>query len=102
MVYHLLGWNAPALSGRICVGVIHSDEIAAREFVPFVLPSGSATGLVFPLLEVCGLVGAALFHRCLASRMFISLAMVGNELSRGFASHMGWCPPLPLAFGGKG
>jgi hypothetical protein len=49
-----------------------------------------------------GLVGAALFHQCLASRMFISLAVVGSELSRGFASHMGWCPPLPPAFGGKG
>jgi hypothetical protein len=54
----------------------------------------------FPLLEVCGLVGAALFHRCLASRMFISLVVVGSELGRGFASHLGWCPPLPPAFGG--
>jgi hypothetical protein len=35
-------------------------------------------------------VGAALFHRCLASRMFISLAVVESELSRGSASHMGW------------
>jgi hypothetical protein len=34
--------------------------------------------------------------------MFISLAVVRSELSRGFASHMGWCLPLPLAFGGKG
>jgi hypothetical protein len=34
--------------------------------------------------------------------MFISLAVVGSELSRGFAFHMGWCPPLPPAFGGKG
>jgi hypothetical protein len=34
--------------------------------------------------------------------MFISLAVVGSEMSRGFASHMGWCPPLPPAFGGKG
>jgi hypothetical protein len=42
------------------------------------------------LMEVCGLVGAALFHRCLALRMFISLAVVESELSRGSASHMGW------------
>jgi hypothetical protein len=35
-------------------------------------------------------VGAALFHRCLASRMFISLAVVESDLSRDFASHMGW------------
>jgi hypothetical protein len=42
------------------------------------------------MLEVCGLVGAALFHRCLASRMFISLAVVESKLSRGFASYMGW------------
>jgi hypothetical protein len=47
MVYHLLGWNAPALGGRICAGVIHSDELAAREFMPFVLPSGS----VLPVLS---------------------------------------------------
>jgi hypothetical protein len=38
-------------------------------------------------------MGAALFHRCLASRMFISLAVVGSEMSRGFASHMGWHLP---------
>jgi hypothetical protein len=37
-------------------------------------------------------VGAALFHWCLASRMFISLAVVESELSRGPASHMGWWP----------
>jgi hypothetical protein len=47
-------------------------------------------------------VGAALFHRCLASRLFISLVVVESELSRGFAFHMGWCPLLPPAFGGKG
>jgi hypothetical protein len=39
-------------------------------------------------------VGATLFHRCLASRMFISLAVVGSELSHGFASHMGWWPAV--------
>jgi hypothetical protein len=49
-----------------------------------------AAGLVFPLLEVRDLVGAALFHRCLASRMFISLAVVESELSHGSTSHMGW------------
>jgi hypothetical protein len=37
-------------------------------------------------------VGATLFHRCLASRMFISLAVVESELSLSFASHMGWWP----------
>jgi hypothetical protein len=42
------------------------------------------------LLELRGLVGAALFHRCLASRMFISLAVVESELSYGSTSHMGW------------
>jgi hypothetical protein len=49
-----------------------------------------AADLAFPLLEVHGPVGAALFHRCLASRMFISLTMVESELSRGSAFHMGW------------
>jgi hypothetical protein len=53
MVYHLLGWNAPALSGRICAGVIHSDELAAREFVPFVLPSGPVLPVLFFLCWRC-------------------------------------------------
>jgi hypothetical protein len=35
-------------------------------------------------------VGAALFHQCLDSRMFISLMVVESELSRGSTSHMGW------------
>jgi hypothetical protein len=35
-------------------------------------------------------MGAVLFYRCLASRMFISLAVVESKLSRGSASHMGW------------
>jgi hypothetical protein len=39
-----------------------------------------AVDLAFPLLEVQGPVGAVLFHRCLASRMFISLAVVESEL----------------------
>jgi hypothetical protein len=39
MVYHMLGWDAPVPGGRICDGDIHPDELAAREFVPFVLPS---------------------------------------------------------------
>jgi hypothetical protein len=46
--------------------------------------------LAFPLLEVHGPVGAAHFHRCLASRMFISLAMVESELGRSSISHMSW------------
>jgi hypothetical protein len=53
MVYRLLGWDAPVLAGRICAGVIHSDELAAREFVPFVLPSGP----VLPVLS-------SLYRRC--------------------------------------
>jgi hypothetical protein len=37
-------------------------------------------------------MGAALFHWCLASRMFINVAVVESELSHDFASHMGWWP----------
>jgi hypothetical protein len=40
MVCRLLGWDAPAFDGRICVGAILPGELAAREFVLFVLPSG--------------------------------------------------------------
>jgi hypothetical protein len=49
-----------------------------------------AADLAFPLQEVHGPVGAALFHRRLASRMFISLAMVESELGRDFVFHMSW------------
>jgi hypothetical protein len=47
MVYRPLGWNTPALGGRICAGVIRPDEPAAREFVPFVLPSGPVLPVLF-------------------------------------------------------
>jgi hypothetical protein len=39
-------------------------------------------------LEVLGLMGATLFHRCLASRMFISLAVVESELGCGSVFHV--------------
>jgi hypothetical protein len=44
----------------------------------------------FLLLEVHDPVGVALFRRCLASRMFISLAGVESELSCGSVFRMGW------------
>jgi hypothetical protein len=43
MVCRLLGWDAPAFGGRICVGAILPGELAAREFVLF-LSSTSPTG----------------------------------------------------------
>jgi hypothetical protein len=42
------------------------------------------------MLEVHGLVRAALFHRCLASSMFISLAVMESELGCGSVFHMSW------------
>jgi hypothetical protein len=53
MVYRLLGWNALALGGRIYAGVTHPDELATREFVPFVLPSGSVLPILFFLCWRC-------------------------------------------------
>jgi hypothetical protein len=44
----------------------------------------------FLLLEVHDLVGMVLFHRCLASRMFVSLAGMESELSCGSIFHMSW------------
>jgi hypothetical protein len=85
-----------------CIGIQWKDlhrrhppgELAAREFVllVFILPSGLvALSLPFlPLLDVHGLVGAALFHRCLASRMFISLAPVESDLGCGSFLHTSW------------
>jgi hypothetical protein len=43
MVYRLLGWDAPAFGGRICVGAILPGELATREFVLF-LSSTSPVG----------------------------------------------------------
>jgi hypothetical protein len=77
MVYRLLGWNASALGGRICAGVIYSDELAAREFVPFILPSGPVLPVLSSLCWRCVALwewrssAGALFRRCLASRIFI-------------------------------
>jgi hypothetical protein len=79
MVYHLLGWNASALGGRICVGVIHPDELAAREFVLFALPSGPELPVLSSLCWRCAALWERLFHRCLTSRMFISLAVGGER-----------------------
>jgi hypothetical protein len=47
MVYRLLGWDAPVFGERICADAIHPGELAAGEFVPFVLPGG----LVLPALS---------------------------------------------------
>jgi hypothetical protein len=47
-----------------------------------------AADLAFLLLEVHGPVGAALFHRCLALRMFINLAVVESKLGCGSVLHM--------------
>jgi hypothetical protein len=58
MVCHLLGWDAPAFDGRICAGAILPSELAAREFVPFVLPSRVALSILsffVQLLEGLGL-----------------------------------------------
>jgi hypothetical protein len=59
MVCRLLGWDAPAFGGRICVDAILLGELAAGEFVLFVfnLPSG----LVLPILPF-------FCWRCMASR----------------------------------
>jgi hypothetical protein len=43
MVCRLLGWDAPAFGGRICVGAILLGELAARKFVLF-LSSTSPVG----------------------------------------------------------
>jgi hypothetical protein len=59
MVCRLLGWDAPAFGGRICVGTLHPGELAAGEFVPFVLPSG----LVLPVLSFLCWRCAALWER---------------------------------------
>jgi hypothetical protein len=95
LVCNPLGWGGLAFAGRIRVGVSPHDDLAAGEFVFFVskLPSGLAlpiSSFFVLLLEVHCLVGAALFHRCLASRMFISLAVVESKLGCGSVFHMSW------------
>jgi hypothetical protein len=62
MVCCLLGWSVPAFGGRIRTDGIPLGELVVGEFV--------------------------LFRRCLASRMFISLAGVESELSCGSISRM--------------
>jgi hypothetical protein len=62
MVCCLLGWSAPAFGGRIRTDGISLGDLTIGEFV--------------------------LFRRCLASRMFISLAGVESELSCGSITRM--------------
>jgi hypothetical protein len=93
MLCRLLGWDASAFGGRICAGATLPGKLAAGEFVLFVfnLPSG----LVLPILpffcwRCTASWGATLFHWCLASRMFISLAVVESELGYGSVFHVSW------------
>jgi hypothetical protein len=101
LVRNLLGWGVSAFAGKICICVWWKDlrrrpppRRACRQRVrALCLQSPQRVGavdLAFLLLEVHGLVGAALFHRCLASRMFISLAVVESELDCGSVFHMSW------------
>jgi hypothetical protein len=114
---HSLPWpckfisSMPILSGCSTWCAAYLDEMRRRLVEGFALVPSSPTNLLpesscsfclqppqragaadlaFPLLEVHGPVGAALFHRCLASRMFISLAVVESELGRGSIFHMSW------------
>jgi hypothetical protein len=98
--------SMPRLSGCSTWCAAYLDGMRRRSaegFAPANLPPESscsfclqppqrvgAADLAFPLLEVHGPVGAALFHRCLASRMFISLAVVESELGRISVFHMSW------------
>jgi hypothetical protein len=47
LVRNLLGWGAPAFTGRICVGASPLGDLAAGEFVLFV--SNLARGLALPI-----------------------------------------------------
>jgi hypothetical protein len=88
LVRNLLGWGVSAFAGKICVSASARGNLTVGEFQP---PQRSgAADFAFLLLEVHGLVGAALFHRCLASRMFISLAVVESELDCGSIFHVSW------------
>jgi hypothetical protein len=76
------------LCRRLCLRRTHRLGVQALCLQP---PQRvGAVDLAFLLLEVQGLVGVALFHRCLASRMFISLAVVESELGCGSVFHMSW------------
>jgi hypothetical protein len=92
MVCRLLGWDAPVFGGRICAGAILPGELDVGEFVLFVFNLPSRLVLpIFPFFRWSAWPrGAALFHRCLASRMFISLAVVESELGCGSVFHMSW------------
>jgi hypothetical protein len=65
MVCRLLGWDASAFGGRICVGAILPANLPPESSCSFCLQPLQRAGvadLAFPLLEVHGPVGAALFH----------------------------------------
>ena len=82
---NLLGWSAPAFTGRIHVGASPLGDLAAGEFVLFISSVLALPISPFFLLlpEEHDLVGVVLFRQCSVSRMLISLAEVDNELSCG-------------------
>jgi hypothetical protein len=49
MVCRLLGWDALAFGGRICVGASSHDDLTAGEFMLFV--SNLPSGLALPILS---------------------------------------------------
>jgi hypothetical protein len=99
MVYCLLGWDGPAFGGRICAGAIHPSELAAGEFVPFVLPSG----LVLPVLSFLCWRCVALWEQRSSTDAWLqgcSSASRWWRASRAASPPPTWAsdPPLPLAF----
>jgi hypothetical protein len=99
LVCNLLGWGVSAFTGKICISVWRKDlrrcppprRTCRWRVCALCLQSPQRVGavdLAFLLLEVHDLVGAMLFHRCLASRMFTSLAVVESKLGYGSVFHM--------------
>jgi hypothetical protein len=97
LVRNLLGWGAPAFTGRICVGASPHGDLAAGEFVLFV--SNLSCGLALPissffvlLLEELGLQPQH-FTPCFILQASIIAYLC--KMSVGVTL-------LPLAFGGMG
>jgi hypothetical protein len=87
LVRNLLGWSAPALAGRICVGATPLGDLAAGEFVLFV--SYLSCGLALPispffllLLEELGLQLQHLTpHSIIQAAIFVHLGEMFVEVA---------------------
>jgi hypothetical protein len=102
MVYRLLGQNAPVLSGRICPGVNHPDELATREFMPLSSLAGQCYRSCLPSTGGARPCGSDALPLVLGFKDVHQPRGGGERAEPRLRLQHGLVPALPPTFGGKG